>query len=316
MIKKRVLSVMLVCLLALGLSLIGCPTEPDDPGGGGGGIAPAELQGNWLRDSEGTERHLRITSNGWGRNTGSFPPDDKISFIITASTGNKIDYHHKLFPDAPESFEWAVSEPTLTISNSSSENYMRNGTYTKEGADDDGFVAVNSITGVPASGTVGTALTLTGTVNPNDATNKSIVWTAKTVGTTGASISGNTLNTPSAGIVTVTATIINGLTASSDFTQDFNITFTGSGGGNSLVGSWEKDHNTLTFTENTWTFLFGSESGTYNLSGTSLTMKDSGNETYTGTAIISDSTVTFSGFTGMLGDRGFGMNGAWTRKAE
>jgi hypothetical protein len=130
--KKLVLSAMLVALLALGLSLVGCPTEDDDDGGGGGGgIVPTELQGNWLRDTAGTERHLRITSNGWGKQSDNFPNDDEIYFIITSSTGTKIDYHHK-FSNDMESFNWVVSGTTLTITGSTYDHILDNGTYTKQ----------------------------------------------------------------------------------------------------------------------------------------------------------------------------------------
>jgi hypothetical protein len=84
------------------------------------------------------------------------------------------------------------------------------------------MVAVTGITGVPASGTVGT-LTLTGTVTPANATNQTIVWSVKTVGTTGANISGNTLTATAVGTVVVTATIANGTAAGTDYTQDFSI---------------------------------------------------------------------------------------------
>jgi hypothetical protein len=84
------------------------------------------------------------------------------------------------------------------------------------------FVAVTGITGVPTSGTVGT-LTLAGTVAPSNATNKTIVWSVKSPGTTGATISGSVLTTTSSGTVTVTATIANGKTASTPYTQDFSI---------------------------------------------------------------------------------------------
>jgi hypothetical protein len=50
------------------------------------------------------------------------------------------------------------------------------------------------------------------------------VWSVKSAGGTGAAINGNTLTTTAAGTVTVTAAIVNGQTASSDYTQDFNIT--------------------------------------------------------------------------------------------
>jgi hypothetical protein len=87
------------------------------------------------------------------------------------------------------------------------------------------FIPVTSISGVPTTGTAGEALTLGGTVSPGNATNKAIVWLVKSAGSTGAVINGNTL-TAAAGTVTVTATIVNGQTASSDYTQDFTISIT------------------------------------------------------------------------------------------
>lgn len=86
------------------------------------------------------------------------------------------------------------------------------------------FVRVTNITGGPTAATAGTPLTLTGTVVPSGATNNTITWSVKSAGTTGASISGSTFNATAAGTAVVTATIANGLTASSDYVQDFNIT--------------------------------------------------------------------------------------------
>jgi hypothetical protein len=86
------------------------------------------------------------------------------------------------------------------------------------------FVAVMDITGVPSSATVGTGLALTGTVAPANATNQIIIWNVKAAGDTGATISGNTLNTTAAGTVVITATIVNGKTATTDFSKDFTIT--------------------------------------------------------------------------------------------
>lgn len=86
------------------------------------------------------------------------------------------------------------------------------------------FIAVSDITGVPTETTAGEDLTLTGTVAPSGATNQTIVWSVKDVGTTGATIEGNVLKTTAAGTVTVTATIANGAAVDSDFTKDFTIT--------------------------------------------------------------------------------------------
>ncbi|KLU59000.1 N-acetylmuramoyl-L-alanine amidase LytC precursor [Peptococcaceae bacterium CEB3] len=91
------------------------------------------------------------------------------------------------------------------------------------------FVAVTGITGVPTTATVGTQLPLTGTVNPSDATNQNIIWSVNNnASTTEATISGNanTLSATGAGTVVVTATIVDGATATTNYTQDFNITVT------------------------------------------------------------------------------------------
>ena len=85
------------------------------------------------------------------------------------------------------------------------------------------FVAVTGISGVPTAATVGTDLTLTGTVAPAGASFKTIVWSVKNAGTTGATISGSTLSTTNNGTVTVTATIANGTAAGTAYTQDFTI---------------------------------------------------------------------------------------------
>ena len=86
-------------------------------------------------------------------------------------------------------------------------------------------VPVTSITGVPTTATVGVPLALNGTVVPNNATNQTITW-AVTGGTASATITGSTLTATTAGTVQVTATIFNGLTATTDFTQQFTINVT------------------------------------------------------------------------------------------
>ena len=83
--------------------------------------------------------------------------------------------------------------------------------------------SVTNITGVPGTATAGTSLTLTGTVVPANATNQTIVWSVVDAGTTGATVSGNTLNTVSAGTVNLRATIVNGTAVGTDYTQDFTV---------------------------------------------------------------------------------------------
>ena len=69
-----------------------------------------------------------------------------------------------------------------------------------------------------------TDLTLTATVEPEDATNQTIVWSVKDAGGTGAAINGNTFRATAAGTATVLATIENGAAWDADYTKEFNIT--------------------------------------------------------------------------------------------
>jgi len=85
------------------------------------------------------------------------------------------------------------------------------------------FVPVTNITGIPAKTTERASLTLTGAVAPTNATNRTIVWSVKDAGTTGATISGNVFTTTGVGTAVITATIENGLAEGSDFVKDFTI---------------------------------------------------------------------------------------------
>jgi hypothetical protein len=130
--RKLIFSAMPAVLLALGLALTGCSPDPDD-----GGKVPVALQGNWLRDSGGTEGYLRFSDSRWARESDGPVTDSDLSegWIVTSGAGNKIEYQHNLYPqlDLTGSFEWAVSADgnVLTISNSDHESYLSNGAYTK-----------------------------------------------------------------------------------------------------------------------------------------------------------------------------------------
>jgi uncharacterized repeat protein (TIGR02543 family) len=131
----------------------------------------------------------------------------------------------------------------------------------------DGFVPVTGITGVPNAATAGTPLTLTGTAAPADATNRTIVWSVHDAGGTGATIAGGILSASAAGAAVIRATIVNGLTASTDYTQDFTITVSvgnngnnGDGGGGGGGGSNPPPpvEKTITVTETSSSLFRGS----------------------------------------------------------
>jgi len=156
------------------------------------------------------------------------------------------------------------------------------------GADGDGgFVAVTSITGVPTSGTEG-PLTLAGTVNPANATNKAITWSRVSAGTTGANISGNTLTTTAAGTVTVRATIANGLGQGTPYTQDFSITI------NAAITYTAIQTGGVDGTSSTNTIAFTFSNAVTRLEASDITITD-------GTGSVTKGSLTGSGTSWSLG---------------
>jgi uncharacterized repeat protein (TIGR02543 family) len=87
------------------------------------------------------------------------------------------------------------------------------------------FVPVTDISGVPETAVVGLPLTLNGTVEPANATHKTILWSVVSAGTTGAQINGNVLSVSNEGLVVVRAVIDQGLSEApaEAFSRDFPI---------------------------------------------------------------------------------------------
>jgi hypothetical protein len=196
-------------------------------------------------DADGTEYKLTITRSS--KAAVQFTPATGDSYTMTITTtagitqtssgtvnefsGNKFTLTASI--NVSMSFEVTISDNAIT---------NITGSITVEGGitvigpgslpPNNGFVAATGITGVPSGALIGTPLALSGTVAPDNATNKTIAWSVKSAGITGAAISGNTLTATTAGSVTVTATITNGKTATTPYTQDFAITITGGSGDN------------------------------------------------------------------------------------
>jgi endo-1,4-beta-xylanase len=97
-----------------------------------------------------------------------------------------------------------------------------------------GFVPVTDIAGVPSTGTAGAPVDLSAAAAlPAEADNKAIVWTVKDAGTTGLSSAGivNGVFTPAApGTLTLSATIANGSAQGVDYSKDFTIAISATGG--------------------------------------------------------------------------------------
>lgn len=88
---------------------------------------------------------------------------------------------------------------------------------------DSSFVPVSAITGVPSEAAVGVETPLNAVVVPSRANNKTIIWSVKNAGTTGATINNGVLQTTKTGTAVITAVIKNGLTETTDFVKDFTI---------------------------------------------------------------------------------------------
>ena len=198
----------IVLVTVIGFSFTACGDK--DPGGGG-----SQFDGTWTNVSDPADI-ITIDSPNWTRTKGNArsgtldfdnaPSSDEPN-ILDAS-GQNIGWAKIV----GGKLEWGINGGgTATFAKGS-------GNSGDNGGD---FVAVTNITGVPATATAGTALTLTGTVEPSTATNKTIAWS---VVSGSATISGNTLNAAAAGTVIVKATIANGTAQGTNYTKDFTIT--------------------------------------------------------------------------------------------
>jgi len=136
-------------------------------------------------------------------------------------SGSGSVYYLPITPVAATS----LSAVTVSINNANLPGYKFSPSSTSVTVYISSVIPVTGISGVPTTVVAGIPLTLTGIVSPSNATNKTIVWSVVNAGTTGASISGITLNTIAEGTAIVRATIVNGLTTG-DFTQDYYINVT------------------------------------------------------------------------------------------
>ncbi|MDR1790132.1 MAG: FIVAR domain-containing protein, partial [Propionibacteriaceae bacterium] len=93
------------------------------------------------------------------------------------------------------------------------------------------FVPVTTITDVPLLATIGTPLTLSGTVDPVAATDQVITWSVADAAGTGAAIAGDQLTATASGTAVIRATIADGTNPGVVYTQDFNVVVTADASG-------------------------------------------------------------------------------------
>jgi len=115
-----------------------------------------------------------------------------------------------------------VVRATITNGASDNTNYVQDFSIEVAPA----HIPVASITGAPTEVVAGNPVTLMVAVSPANATNQIIAWSVLNPDPTGATLSGNVLNTANAGTVTIRATIVNGAGVSTNYTQDFVIVVT------------------------------------------------------------------------------------------
>jgi len=90
-------------------------------------------------------------------------------------------------------------------------------------------ISVTNITDLPTTVKEGIPLELTGTVKPDNATNKTIIWEVEDDGTTGAIITDNLFLAEKEGTAKISATIKDGVLLGIDYSQEFSIIVSGVG---------------------------------------------------------------------------------------
>ena len=177
---------------------------------------PGTWNGSWTSQGTTAPATLTITETGW---TFSCP-----------SLGYNESGTYTFQGDTMTLYQGASTVGAASLASNSLDANFTAGPFAGESGSFNKFIPVTSITGIPASYTLGN-FALNGTVNPHDATNQTIAWSLVEAGTTGASLSGNSLTTITAGTVTVRATIANGKAEGTDYTQEFAIEIGDSSGG-------------------------------------------------------------------------------------
>jgi uncharacterized protein YjdB len=129
--------------------------------------------------------------------------DSAVSSIIKPDTG-AVDF--EIGYDKPAAYGYAVNITDVSTLFSTEALYtpVLSITYTGN-----------------SNGLKGVAMTLSATVEPDYATNKTIVWSSES---SNVNISGNTLTATASGEITVKATIVNGKSATEDFVKEITIT--------------------------------------------------------------------------------------------
>lgn len=138
------------------------------------------------------------------------------SIVNAGTTGAKLEKNKLTAANAGT----VVVRATIKNGKGNNQNYTQDFTINIAAV----YVAVKSITdSIPKTALVNETITLTGTITPDNATNKSIVWSIVDAGTTKARLIGNQLTATDSGTIKIRATVKNGKTESTDFTKDYSI---------------------------------------------------------------------------------------------
>lgn len=192
------------------------------------GITASDLQSfGTIQPGDPLPPAQTVTITNIGTGTVTIERPEPVSFEISAFSsytlagGAQAAFSIRPMPNLPA----GTYEETIVISaDDGSEAEIR--AHFVVGDIPDLFVAVADIVGVPNSATTGAALTLTGTVVPSNATNRTIVWSmAEGVG----SVSGNVFTSEEPGTAKVRATIVDGIAEMQNFVRDFEIRVFGEG---------------------------------------------------------------------------------------
>jgi endo-1,4-beta-xylanase len=220
-ITKYISAAVLALLMALAFAFVltGCP-QPD-----GSGKKPSESTFTAVTNITGIPSYKQTTTDL--TLNGTVVPSDATNKTIVWSINSAGTTGATVTGNALKTTATGTVVVTATIANGATETTAYTQNFTISVVDEiPAFVAVTNITGVPTQAVVGVDLTLTGTVVPADATNKTIAWSINSAGTTGATITNGVFKATAAGTATVTATITNGATATTNYTKNFTINVT------------------------------------------------------------------------------------------